>query len=153
MSFTIDFMYNTDPLNKISKSPSTVFSLTGTLRDECDITDPVILVESASPLNANYAYIAEFSRYYYITNILQKRTGIWEISMHCDVLKTFSQGILGSQCIASKSSSRFNLYINDDDYKCQQNDIVQTIVSSAGFDLSNTHFVLMLTGGVTTTPP
>ncbi|MBO7731709.1 MAG: hypothetical protein J6S67_04135, partial [Methanobrevibacter sp.] len=68
----------------------------------------------------------------------------------CDVLKTFSEGILGSPCIAAKSSSRFNLYINDDDYKCQQNDIIQSFEFPSGFDLANSRFYLMLTGQVTT---
>lgn len=150
MSFDVVFMHNTDPVNKITKTPSSVFTLTGTLKNECDITDPIIRVEHTSPLTANYAYIAEFSRYYYIRKITQYRTNLWEIEMHCDVLKTFSEGILGSPCIAAKSSSRFNLYINDDDYKCQQNDIIQSFEFPSGFDLANSRFYLMLTGQVTT---
>jgi hypothetical protein len=149
MSFDITFMHNTDPVNKISKNPSTVFTLSGTLKNECDITDPIIRVQYENPLTANYAYIAAFSRYYYIRKITQYRTNLWDIEMHCDVLKTFSEGILGSPCIASKSSSRFNLYINDDDYKCQQNDIIQSFEFPSGFDLTNSRFYLMLTGQVT----
>lgn len=149
MSFVINFMYNSDPINKINKSPVTRFSLTGTLRDECDITDPVILIESEKPLNANYAYISEFSRYYYIRNILQKRTNLWEITMHCDVLKTFSEGILGSPCIASKSSNKFNMYLNDTDYKCQQNNIIQTVNFPSGFNMEDAHYALMLACRVT----
>ena len=153
MSFDITFMNCTDPHNKISKSPATVFTLTGTLKQGCDITDPVILVEHEKPLNVNYAYIQEFSRYYYIKKIESyrseqrgnTRTGLWEVSMHCDVLKSFADAILSSECIASKSSTRYNLYINDDDYKCQQNDIIQTKLFSQGFNLANSSFVLMMT--------
>lgn len=148
MSFDIVFMNNRDPINKITKNPSEVFTLSGTLKDQCDITDPTILVEAAKPLNVNYAYIGEFSRYYYIRKITQYRTNLWEIEMHCDVLKTFSEGILGSPCIAAKSSSKFNFYINDDDYKCQQNDIIQSFEFPNGFDLTNLRFYLMLTGKV-----
>lgn len=150
MSFTIDFMYNTDPINKISKTPSTVYSLTGTLRDECNVTDPVIVIESANPISANYAYISEFSRYYFIRDFKQVRTGIWEITMHCDVLKTFSQGILGSPCIVSKNSDRFNLKINDSDYKCAQNDLIMIQTFPNGFNLNNARFILNLLGDKTT---
>mgnify|MGYP007133709515 CR=1 FL=1 len=146
MSFTIQFMYNNEPMNKITKSPSTVFSLTGTLRDESSIVDPVILVEYADPIDANYAYIEEFRRYYYITDITSVRTGLWRITMHTDVLKTFSEGILNSPCIVAKSSSRFNLYLNDSDYKCQQNDIVMTKNFPQVFNIAASYYVLSCLG-------
>ena len=46
MSFSIVFMNNQQELNKISKSPSTVMTLTGTLREETDIVDPQIVEET-----------------------------------------------------------------------------------------------------------
>lgn len=151
MSFAIQFMYNRDPLNKINKTPESKFSLTGTLKDQCDITNPVILIDRSSPLDANYAYIPTFLRYYYITDMVQVRTNLWEIHMHCDVLKTFSEGILGSPCIAAKSSSRFNLYLNDENYKCQQNSIVMTKTFPQGFNTANACYILSLLGDKTTT--
>lgn len=145
MSFTIQFMYNNEPMNKISKSPQSLFSLTGTLKDEASIVDPEILVEYASPINANYAYISSFNRYYYISDITSVRTGLWRIKMHTDVLKTFSQGILGSPAIIAKSSSSYNLYLNDPDYKCQQNDVIITKAFPSGLD-DNDRIVLLVAG-------
>lgn len=155
MSFSIKFMFNNEPMNKISKTPQELFELTGTLRDEASIVDPVILVEHNKPINANYAYIAEFNRYYYIRNIESVRTGLWRITMHTDVLKTFSEGILNSPCIVAKSSSKFNLYLNDADYKCQQNDIVMTKVFPNGFTPGNagSRFSVCILGERTLVPP
>lgn len=146
MSFTIQFMYNNEPMNKITKSPQSLFSLTGTLRDESSIVDPVILVEHSDPISANYAYIAQFQRYYYIKDITAVRTGLWRITMHTDVLKTFSEGILNSPCIVAKNSNRYNLYLNDSDYKCQQNDIVMTKDFPSGFDLTYANFIATILG-------
>ena len=146
MSFVIDFMYNNEPMNKISKTPQSVFQLTGTLRDESSVVDPIIMVEHSNPITANYAYIQEFSRYYYIKDIEAVRTGIWRITMHTDVLKTFSQGILNSPCIVAKSSSKFNLYLNDPDYKCQQNDVVMTQDFPTGFNLAESTYCALMFG-------
>lgn len=147
MSLTINFMYNNEPMNKISKSPSTLFSLEGTLKDEASIVDPEILVAYSNPITANYAYIQQFSRYYYITDITSVRTGLWRIKMHTDVLKTFSEGILGSPAIIAKTSNRgyYNLYLNDADYKCQQNDIIITKKFPSGFE-DNDRVVLLVLG-------
>lgn len=146
MSFPIVFMFNNEPMNKISKTPVEKFTLTGELRDESSIVDPVILIEKDNPIEANYAYIAEFNRYYYIKDITAVRTGLWRITMHTDVLKTFSEGILNSPCIVAKSSSRFNLYLNDSDYKCEQCDIVLTKKFPTGFNLANSMFVAAILG-------
>lgn len=146
MSFVIDFMYNNEPMNKINKTPQSLFQLTGTLKDESSIVEPVILIEKDSPIAANYAYIEEFNRYYYIKDITAVRTGLWRITMHTDVLKTFSEGILNSPCIVAKSSSRFNLYMNDSDYKCLQDDIIMTKSFPTGFDLSESMYVVAILG-------
>lgn len=149
MAFQIDFHYNNEPMNKITKnigSNTLQFSCTGVLRDESSVVDPVILIEHANPVSANYAYIAEFRRYYYIRNWEAVRSGLWRCTMHTDVLKTFSEGILGSPCVVSKSSNRFNLYLNDNDYKIKQNDLISTQVFPNGFDIGNIRFVLTLLG-------
>ena len=146
MSFSIVFMYNNEPMNKISKTPETKFTLEGVLKEESSIVDPVIMIQHDNPIDANYAYIAEFNRYYYIRDITSVKNGMWRITMHTDVLKTFSEGILNSPCIVAKSSSRFNLYLNDSDYKCLQDDIIMTKSFTSGFNLANSTFVAAILG-------
>lgn len=146
MSLTIQFMYNNEPMNKINKTPEAKFSLTGVLKEESSIVDPVVLIEKDSPIEANYAYIEAFARYYYIKDITCVRSGLWRISMHTDVLKTFSEGILDSPCIVAKSSSKFNLYLNDSDYKCTQCDLVFTKDFPSGFNLANATYALAALG-------
>lgn len=148
MAFSIQFMYNNEPMNKISKSPQNIGSpISGVLRAESSIVDPVILIETdeQSVVAANYAYIEAFGRYYYIRDWESVRNGLWRVTMHTDVLKTFSEGILGSPCIVAKSSNRFNMYLNDSNYKLKQNPLISTQIFPNGFS-GDCEFVVTLLG-------
>lgn len=126
MAFDIVFMNNQQELNKISKTPTTVMTLTGTLREETDIVDPQINVEYNGTLtNVNYMYISEFHRYYFITKIESIRTNLWRVYAHCDVLKTYSEAILGTECVVARSENRYNLYLNDSAFKAYSNPRLQ----------------------------
>ena len=145
MSFTIDLMYNGDEINKINKSPVSRLALTGTLREESSIVDPVILIEYQGTLtNVNYAHIPEFNRWYFITDITSVRTGLWRVAMHCDVLKTYSEGILGSTGVIARQENMFNLYLDDYFFKCYQNPMIVTKVFPTGF--TQQAFVLAFAG-------
>jgi len=125
-NFAINLMNNQEELNKINKNPASVISLFGNLREETSIIDPVILVEYNGALtNVNYMYIGTFHRYYFITKIESVRTGLWRIYAHCDVLKTYAQGILGCQCVVARNENNFNLLLNDSYFKVYSNPRVQ----------------------------
>lgn len=118
---TIDMYSNTDPLNKITKSPQNLsVQYTGQLTDESSIINPTILID-AETIQGNYCYIGDFGRYYYITNITSVKNRLWRVEMHVDVLYTYSTQILANSAILAKSSDTFNLYLNDNDYRCYQN--------------------------------
>ena len=161
MAFDIELMYNNEPMNKISKTPQTITTVSGVLRDESSVVDPVILIETSNPVKfnisdltaSNYAYISEFSRYYYIRNWEAVRTGLWRCTMHTDVLKTFSEGILGSPCVVAKSTNRFNLFLNDGQYKCYQDEYVSVQKFPHGFNDEQDTYILIILGEKTQTPP
>lgn len=126
MTFDIVLMNNTEELNKINKSPTTVMTLTGTLREETDIVNPVINVEYDGTLtNCNYMHISTFNRYYFITKIESVRTGLWRIYAHCDVLKTYSQGILGTPAVVARNENTYNIMLDDSMFKVQSNPRLQ----------------------------
>lgn len=145
MSFTITLMHNTDPLNKISKTPSSVMSLTGELRDEADIVDPVIIVEYNGTLtNCNYMHIGTFNRYYFITKIESVRTGLWRIYAHCDVLKTYASAILGTEAVIARSQTMYNLLLNDAAFKVYANPRIQ--IANFPNKFSGESYVLVMKG-------
>lgn len=128
MAFNVVLMNNQEELNKISKNPVTVETVSGVLRDECDIVDPVIEIQYAGTLsNVNYARVEELHRWYFINKIESVRNGLWRIYCHCDVLKTYSEGILGTECVVARSQSKYNLFLNDSAFKVYANPRLQVI--------------------------
>lgn len=145
MSFSIVLMNNQQELNKISKSPTTVMTLTGTLRDEANIVDPVIMIEYDGTLtNCNYMRIEAFNRYYFITKIESVRTGLWRIYGHCDVLKTYAKAILGTEAVVARSESKWNLLINDAMFKVYSNPRIQ--IANFPNKFSGQDYVLVMNG-------
>lgn len=145
MAFDIVMMNNQEELNKITKSPSTVMTLTGTLRDETDIVDPVIIIEYAGTLtNCNYMYISEFSRYYFITKIESVRTNLWRVYAHCDVLKTYAEAILGTPAVVARSETRYNLMLNDSFFKVYSNPRLQ--IANFPNKFNGESYVLVMNG-------
>lgn len=101
---TITFYNNTSENSRIDKTTylEEVLSIEGTLRDSCSVTTPVIQVQHVDFLNANYAYIPEFNRYYFIIDIVSVRTYLWEIRMSVDVLMSFKDQIKNLDAYVSR---------------------------------------------------
>lgn len=145
MAFNIVLMNNTEELNKITKSPATIRTLTGTLREETDLVDPEINVEFNGTLtDCNYMYISEFHRYYFITKIESVRAGLWRIYAHCDVLKTYAEGILNTEVVVSRSESKYNLFLNDSMFKVYTNPRLQ--IANFPNKFTGESYVLVMNG-------
>lgn len=141
----IDFHVCSDPMNQIDKNIGSATTKTGTLKDGCNVIDPVILV-AFNPTGFNYAFIGEFGRYYFMRDIRNVSNDLWEVHLHVDVLKSFASQIKASQCIVAKNANRYNLYLNDPNYKCYQDDYVLINELSGGFPIDQSTFVLTCFG-------
>ena len=111
----INLYRNTKLLNRLERTFSAVATLNGHLRDGCDVINPDIMVEfNASYLNANYAYIPDFNRYYYFREppAVDGKTMI--LMLHADALYNYRDLIMKSECIADRSSSNYSPYVDDD---------------------------------------
>ena len=87
----IIYLYNNEsPKNKISKSITLLATLTGKLRGETNVVSPVIRIEQATFPLFNYAYIPDFSRYYYLRDVREIRSNMWDISLISDPLMSFN---------------------------------------------------------------
>lgn len=87
-------------------------TLTGTLREECRIEAPSILIQ-ADPRGQNYAYIPEFNRYYFIEDITAERNAAFRLDLRVDVLKSFASRILALNVHGIRSSVLQTPYIPD----------------------------------------
>lgn len=118
-------------------------AISGALRDETSIITPSIMVNT-DPRSANYAYISEFSRYYFIEEVTSVRTGLWMIKLRCDVLETYYNKIMESPCIVERSSSLPNSYLADSERKFYQDRFNQYITIG---DVGDPKTIVMVTVG------
>lgn len=96
---------NRSPKNKIGKTLTNPYNLTGTLRDKTSTTSLQILIESVDLNPYNYIYISEFNRYYFIIDIISVRTGLWLVNASIDVLESFKSEILSLNVILETTES------------------------------------------------
>ena len=74
---------------KLPEAGHSSLVLTGTLKENCSILNPVIRINRVQgdvvPQGMTYAYIPDFDRYYFVTGVAWSKP-FWEISMAVDVL-------------------------------------------------------------------
>jgi hypothetical protein len=144
---TIKFYKNLSDKNHVDKNITQVGSdVTGTLRDDCSILNPVIQIENFTGFNlteCNYAYIVEFGRYYYINNITLTNQ-LYEISMHVDVLMSYKDEIRNNNAVISRQENRYNLYLQDGVFKTEAFPHMQIIQFPNGF--TDYNFILSVAG-------
>ena len=107
---------NSSPNNAVNKIITKIGDTMSTVNANrpIDVMNPTIVIAyNASYIGANYMYIQEFGRYYYINDIEIENGNIMNISGHVDVLKSFWNSFKGSRCIAERSTSNYNEYLID----------------------------------------
>lgn len=147
MSFDIKLQTNSSEKNRLDKSLSDLVTLTGTLRAETSIIDPVFQIEAdlTSYVTANYCTVETFGRSYFITNIRSIRSNLFEISCHVDVLSSFASQIRANKAIVKKSENVWNLYLNDGSLQAYQYPKVFTTPFPQGF--TDHEYILVVAGG------
>lgn len=94
MAFTISLFKTNSENNRVVKTLTNEKQLSGELRNQTSVLNPSIRIESADNISTyNYAYISEFGRYYYITDIVSVRKNCWVVSLRCDVLMSYKDEI------------------------------------------------------------
>lgn len=135
MPFNIVLQRNNSELNKVTKSVDNLLTVSGVLKEETSIIDPIIKIECdlSEVTNCNYLSIPAFGRSYFVNNIRSIRNGLVEFSCHVDVLSSFAEGIRGNSAIIKKQENSWNLYLNDGSFKIYQNPNVLTKAFPSGF--------------------
>lgn len=146
MAFDIVLQRNNSERNKVTKDVSDLLTVSGKLKTETSIIDPVIMIECdlSAVIGCNYMTIQTFGRSYFVNNIRSIRTGLVEFSCHVDVLSSFAAGIRENTAIVRKQENKWNLYLNDGSFKIYQNPNVLTKAFPSGF--TTQEFVLAIAG-------
>lgn len=146
MAFNITLQVNKSERERLSKDIDAITTVSGVLKTETSIIDPVIMIECDldAVINCNYMTIPAFGRSYFVNNIRSIRNGLVEFSCHVDVLSSFASAIRGNTAIIKKQENDWNLYLNDGSFKVYQNPNVLTRAFPSGF--TTQEFVLAVAG-------
>lgn len=139
--------YNKSPKNKIGKTLVNANNITGNLRGETSTSNIQILLNIVDLNPYNYMYIADFGKYYFITNIISVRTGLWLVTASIDVLESFKSEILSLNVILfNTESTGAKNYKMGSCWDVLVKDKTDIISFSEGL-LSTGEFILITAGG------
>ena len=143
----IIFYNNQSEDNRLIKTITQISTGSGTLREPCNMIDPSVLTAITDVSNINYAYIADFGRYYFIRRITVEREGVYRIDMHVDVLMSNRTALLNCKGIINSSTTvNANKYLNSDTWVRTEKDSTTIMRFPSGLS-SNGNFILITAGG------
>ena len=135
--------------NRVDKQLRNPISMTGKLKEESNVIDPVILFEVGNISGYNYCYIEDFGRYYFITEITSVRNGLWKVSLHVDVLFTYRTQIKKLSAVIDKQEGTnytSDLY-NDGSFRIREDNFIEVKEYSNGFNDAG-EFILLTAGAI-----
>ena len=143
----IIFYNNKSEDNRLIKTITQISTGTGTLRESCNMIDPSVLTAIADVSNINYAYIADFGRYYFIRKITVDRENLYRIDLHVDVLMSNKTALLDCKGIINSSTTvNANKYLNSDTWVRTEKDSTTIMRFPSGLS-TNGNFILITAGG------
>lgn len=114
MEFTL--MYTESPNNMLVKEYDIIDGFSGTMRASISALKPVIDVEISNTLgvmHANYAYIQEFGKFYFIRNKTNVLNDMWRFELEEDVLMTYYGDILNTNGVVERQRDNYDMYLPD----------------------------------------
>lgn len=131
---------------EVTKSIDLIDTKSCELKEDTSIITPTFLLSGGVDdyADVNYAYVADFLRYYYIENVTSAGNGMVYISCRVDVLMSFASAIRNNYAIIARNENWFNLYMDDGAFTAYANSIVQTKEFPDGF--ASPCFVLAVSG-------
>lgn len=93
----------------------------GTLREKSSIVAPTITIEYKGFPNWNYAYIPNFNRYYFITDIVSVNLNVWMIAFRVDPLMSYKEIIKDTRAMVERNENTFDAFMLDEMYPPKYN--------------------------------
>lgn len=142
----IEFYTNLSDPDTLNKNITKVSELNGTLRNECDVEEPIILIENNGMISANYCYIPDFGRYYYIENQTIVRNGLVRLTLKVDVLYSYKDQINALNVIINNSSDNNDNYLSSELWVAKVKTSTHVLNFPDGFNDTG-EFILITAGG------
>lgn len=153
---SVTLYQTTDDRRTIDKTLSGALAFsTVNIKRDTNILNPYIIITTQNNIfSYNYAYVSDFSRYYYIDNIDVLSGGRVGLSLKCDVLKSHATEIKNLYGLMTRSEAvGAPTYVNDDRLPLYPDKTVKTIEFTGGnFNIktatsSSRNYVLNVSGG------
>lgn len=147
MSMTITLYHNNSDKRTVTKNLSNAGALQdAVIIDDTSILQPRLKVRDNGIIMTqyNYCYIADFKRYYYITDIIVSNGYIY-IDCKVDVLMSYKDEIRALTGVIKRQQNLCNYYLDDEKYRSYEYSRIQTKLFPNGFTSFN--FVLAIGGG------
>lgn len=147
--FTVSFYTNNSDNRYVNKILRNVkLNVQCQLKEGTSIYKPTVILNFDSSIySANYMYIVETSRYYYISDIYVEKQRMYISTSESDVLMSFKEQLLNKQATVARQQNVFNTYLNDSEYSAYAYRNVQTLAFPYSFR-NNEEILLLITGGV-----
>lgn len=145
----ITLMVQSSEVNKVGKTKTTILAASGLLKESTSVIDPVFTISctDAQAALCNYIYVPAFLRYYFVRDIVNVRNGLYEFHCHVDVLDSWQTQIKAQAAIVQRQEAKWNLYLNDGQFKVYQNPNITLMAFPHGFLEQQQCFALAVAGG------
>lgn len=145
MNLTLYF--NSSERKVIGKSLQNVGTVTGILKGDASIMNPVFILESDNSYltGVNYLYWQESGRFYYVDDIQVMTGGRMVFYCSVDVLESFKTQIKQQTAIIDKQESNSNLYFNDGSFVRDTREFYTVKSFTNGFN-ENGEYILITAG-------
>ena len=112
----IHFYQNASDKRVINKTLNIQYTMSGCqLATPTSATDPEVIIDMTEGLyQYNYCYIPYFSRYYYITDMVELDGVRMSIKCHVDPLMSFKDEILNCNVNSRTNENSYDMYLPDD---------------------------------------
>ena len=151
----IKFGYTFDDRRKLTKNVNWSESFGCKPYSDYNISSPNLLILNGNGAiaNNNYAYIADYQRYYFVDSVTVGRNGMYIVQLSIDVLMTYADGIKNINATISRQEK---IGINDivDSLLPLQNRKELAVIefessefNITGANLSSYNFILNVAGG------
>ena len=106
--------YNFSKRRNSTKTPtSTGTVVTCQLKEPCSLKNPRLLLSGNLFTTYDYAYIGDFGRYYFVSDVVSVGNGLTEITLEDDVLASHKTAIGSTVARIAFSSTGYEAYIPD----------------------------------------
>lgn len=134
---TSDNRYLNKTLNMLAENVPCDF------KDDTSAVEPTIIISpDAYNPQCNYVYLSDTDRYYYVADRIFSQQRV-ELKLSIDVRMSFN--FSNCDCIALRSSNKYNMYLDDNEYaRLQYNDVYTKPFPNAFSKTLN--YILMIAG-------